>query len=191
MHKTVKILWVHDDFEGPVNGLVQYGDEKLWFNRIETSRQVDTQVAKSSIDSLQQEDLSLKLPPIISSTDIPVPSQPLDLQEEIRTYSLTRLSSDILQIVEDNHVAYCNETGAPFNHGDPIKIRRRQQVAKMDLSKIIPEGQDGIDVKLRSLANVKVFNHKYDPLHICGEFVTTVKETDFANYLVPRRVEIE
>ena len=160
----IKILWVHDDFEGPMNGLAEYQGEKVWFSRS-------------------------YIPTTISSTDIPVDDEISD-SPPVRFYTLRRLSPDILGAVEDNHAAYCKETGAPLNHGDPIKIRKRQQMIKMDLSNIIPEGDDGIDATQRSLANVKVYNHTYNSQNIPGEYITTVREDDFVNYLVPRRVEI-
>ena len=163
--KKIKILWVHDEFEGPVNGLAEYGGEKLWFSR-------------SSV------------PRMVSSTNVPVENgQSLDLTQT-RTYTLTRLTPELLSCVENNHIAYCNETGAPLNHGDPIKIRKRKQVVKADLSKIMPDGEDGIDATQRSLANVKMYNHTYDPQNIFGAYVDTVMEQDIINYHAPRRLEI-
>jgi len=164
--QQIKILWVHDDFEGPMNGLAEYQGEKMWFSR------------------------SL-IPIAISSTDVPVGDSETCESRSMRVYALTRLTPETLCRVEENHVAYCNETGSPFNHGDPIKIRRRKQMVKMDLSKIIPEGEDGVDATQRSLAYVKVYNHTYDPQNIFGEYVTTIKETDIINYFVPRRVEMD
>lgn len=165
LSKKIKILWVHDDFEGPMNGLAEYEGEKLWFSR--------------SV-----------VPITISSTDVPVGENESSEVPSMRVYALTRLTPEFLSRIEENHVAYCNQTGAPFYHGDPIKIRKIPQITKMDLSKIIPEGEDGIDTTQRPLAQIKVYNHTYDPQNIFGEYVTTIKETDIINYFVPRRLEI-
>jgi hypothetical protein len=164
--QKMKILWVHDDFEGPMNGLGDYQGEKVWFSR------------------------SL-IPVTISSTDVPIEKNGDSDVQSMRVYALTRLSAELLSNIEENHVAYCNQTGAPFNHGDPIKIRRKTQINKMDLSKIIPEGEDGIDATHRTLTHVKVYNHTYDAQSIFGEYVTTIKESDITNYFVPRRVLLE
>jgi len=147
---SVKILWVHDDFDGPINGLAEYKGEKVWFSRS-----------------------------LIPTTE-----------NEVRMYSLIKLDPEMLSSVEENHVAYCKETGSPFHHGDPIRIKGKTKVVKMDLSKIIPEGEDGVDTTQRVLANIKIYNHSYDPQQIYGEFITKIKETDITNYFVPRKIEM-
>lgn len=152
-----KILWFHDYFEGPVNGLAQYTEEKLWFKL-------------------------LKTPPMISSTNISVPH----LSGEERSFILIRLSSDLLKIIEDNHNSYCEATGAPIFYGDPFRATNQRKVTK-----IIPQGQDNIDAKLRTLLNVKSFNHSYDPSLISGENVTIIKEIEFINYSSPHILETQ
>lgn len=160
----LQILWVHDDFDGPVNGLGLYGGEKVWFAR---SQQ----------------------PFIVASGDealVPVP-------EPVRLYNLTRLSAEVLQIVEDNHVAYCEETGSPLNHGDPMIIKRKPQVVRTDPAKLIPAGETEVelDVQLKALLTVKTYSHQYDPNLIQGEFITSIDETNIPNYRVPRQVRWE
>ncbi|CAH6420091.1 Hypothetical protein HVR_LOCUS1095 [uncultured virus] len=147
----VKILWVHDDFDGPVNGLAEYKGEKVWFERIYLS------------------------------------------SEEERTYNLKKVDSLYIEdILERNHAAYCEQTGAPLNHGDPLKMKRKiQMVNKVDLTKIIPKGEDSVEVTQRVLSNTKKFTHSYDPQNIPGEIFTTIKQGQFSNYLVPRRIEME
>lgn len=137
-----KILWVHDDFEGPMNGLIEYAGEKLWFSRIKLCS----------------------------------PGR----------YILTKLSDELLSSIEKNHVKYCEETGAPLNHGDPIKIKRKSLVSKMDYSGTIPT--DGADTSARILTTCKIYNHNYDPQNIPGDYVTTITENDIINFNVPRTI---
>lgn len=40
-----KILWIQDEFDGPINGIVEYNNEKLWFSRNE-SNVLDSKVSK-------------------------------------------------------------------------------------------------------------------------------------------------
>jgi|SRR3972149_7948099 len=156
-----KIVWVHDDFEGPVNGIVEYNGEKVWFSRVQ-------------------------LPYVVSSTDVPVPEQ------DIRTYTLTRISSSDLERLEHNHEDYCEKIGAPVLHGDCYKIRRRPLGEKADFSKIIPEGEEKeVEATKRPLSNVKTFIHTMDVNNLSGEYIDTIPESEFSNYSVPRRVEMD
>ena len=34
MADSIKILWIQDEFEGPVNGLADYNGESLWFKKV-------------------------------------------------------------------------------------------------------------------------------------------------------------
>ena len=145
-----KILWVHDDFGGPVNGLAEFNGQKVWFSRME-------------------------VPFIDDTTD--------DLSLKDRSYILTALSDDTLEMVEKDHIEYCEKTGAPLFHGDIRKIE------KADLKEIIPKEEEGVEVDPRLLANVTVFNHTYDPNNISGTYLAFISEKEFENYLVPQRVE--
>ena len=150
----VKILWVHDEFEGPLNGLAEYHGDKVWFNRS-----------------------------MISPTD----------HSSCRLYTLLKLEENTLKMVEENHVKYCNETGAPLNHGDPLKIRRKQYISKVDLSKFATEinpKDNSFDATQRVLTSVNVFNHTFNSQGIFGHYTATIKETDFSNYFVPHQIEI-
>lgn len=116
----VKIIWVQDDFEGPLNGLAEHKGEKVWFAR------------KNN-------------PLIVSSTNVPVPNVEHDNKE--RTYILYRLSDDDMMLVTKNHEEYCKETGAPLLHGDPIKIKHKEKSDKTNIKKynhkIIPSRISG------------------------------------------------
>jgi hypothetical protein len=155
-----KILWVQDDHEGPMNGLAEYNGDKVWFARI------DGITIPSSIYA-----------PVVSSTDMP--------ENNIRYYCLCRLTDECLKEVTDNHAAHCNETGAPFNHGDPLRIKRRPLVQTIEFT-----NNEQTDPTTRSLGKITVFNHKINPQQIQGEYVATIKESEFTNFMVPHRVEI-
>ena len=163
-----KILWVQDEFEGPVNGLAEYKGEKVWFARI------DGVTVPSS----------LYAPPIISSTDVPVPIDEIPNYE--KHYCLSRLTDECLKEVTLNHLRHSEETGSPLNHGDPIKIRRRAMVNKMKT----PIVQEDENMTIRSLGKITTYNHKVNPQNIRGEYFDTIKESQFTNFMMPHRVEM-
>lgn len=167
-----KIIWVQDEYNGPMNGLVDYNGEKLWFSRMNN-------------------------PDIISSTEIPVPFINEESEDETskiepeRNYILSRISDNDMAAITANHISHCENTGAPLNHGDPIKIKRKTQAVKMptEVAKtLVPEGQEDIEVELepRAMVAIKQYDHTIVPGSITGEFVANIKETEFSNYLVPR-----
>jgi len=172
MDHSTKILWVHDYFNGPINGLAEYKREKVWFSQVQIPDTPSTNVSMSQ------------------SSDDQV-DRPLDPPYQAREFTLIRLDVETLNQIQDDHTLYCKETNSPLYHGDTLKIKRHRKIVKMDFSKIIPLDQDGIDASLRSLGQVKTFVHSYDPMKISGEHITTIKEKEFINYLIPRRVEIE
>lgn len=159
----VKILWVQDEYEGPMAGLAEYNDEKVWFSRINT-------------------------PSIISSTDIPVPD--IEATND-RIYYLHRLSPEDLNKLTDIHIDYCSQMGAPLDHGDPMVIVRRPQTVRMDVNTaqtLVPDGKEVIEANHRSLGSVKQYSHKVVAGDISAVFLATVPESAFVNYLVPRQI---
>ena len=168
-----KILWVQDEYEGPMNGLSEYNGEKLWFSRMSN-------------------------PSIISSTEIPVPYVNSDVENTSdenlsdRLYKLYRLNPTNMFAVSMNHVQHCEITGAPLNHGDPIKIKRKTKATKMPtevIQSMIPEGKQDIELEVehRSMAAVKQYDYNIVPALVTGELVGIIKQSEFSNYLVPRR----
>ena len=176
-----RILWVQDEYEGPMNGLVEYEGEQLWF-----SRQTN--------------------PTIISSTEVPTPyvnveSENVQDQRERcnnRLYTLFRLSPNDMKLIIQNHTQYCAETGAPLKHGDPIKIKRHPVIkrSESDLSKAVdPANKDtrpevDISVKMNLMHNVSRFQHKIIPSELTGTVVTVIKEVEFDNYYIPRKMVV-
>lgn len=67
----IKIVWVKDNRNGPLNGLIEYDNKQLWFARI-------TQ------------------PVLVSSTSIPVPLKTIDQPLE-RIYFLYQLTDESMQ----------------------------------------------------------------------------------------------
>lgn len=49
---SVEILWVHDDFNGPMNGLCMYEGKKCWFSRT-------SEVIVTSSDSTENSDYNI------------------------------------------------------------------------------------------------------------------------------------
>lgn len=159
MSSTLKILWVQDDFNGPMNGLAEYNGEKVWF-----SRQTD--------------------PNVISSTEVSAPYLIPDQEDcKNRSYSLFRLTPENLDAVIANHIKYCEEMGAPLNHGDPIRMQGKQVVKRLPAEK-----NAKVPLKMKTMEQIKRFNHNIIPSEIVGEIVAAVKESDFVNYHVPHRV---
>jgi len=149
-----KILWVQDENNGPMNGLAEYNGEKVWFSRVDPSKSL--------------------VSPNYNETDG-------KKQETSREYALTRLSDDILKMVVENHIAHCEASGGPTNHGDPIRVRRRPRMND--------QKQTETDAKSpQSLNKVVTYKHTINPSTIYGEHITNIQESQFTNYLVPRRV---
>lgn len=140
---ALKILWVHDEFDGPTNGLAEYNGNKVWFRKI----------------------------------------------AESDNFELLQLDTELIEKLEINHKAYCEITGRPLLHGDPLILKRKPQTVKMDFSKAIPEGEDGIDMRKRVLLTTVTHNHSYDPTEVDGPVIVTVKSEDFTNFSVPRRIQ--
>jgi hypothetical protein len=162
--EQVKILWVQDEYEGPMSGLAEYNGEKVWFSRINT-------------------------PSIISSTDVPVPD--VESATNSRIYYLHRLSPEDLDKLTDIHIDYCSQMGSPLNHGDPMTIVRKPQSVRMDTTtakSLVPDGKDVIEATHRSLGSVKHYNHKIAIGDINAVFLTMIPESAFVNYLVPRQI---
>ena len=171
----VKIIWVQDEYDGPMNGIVEYNNEKLWFSRVNN-------------------------PAIISSTEIPVPyisNETDDCQLELeRTYVLSRLNNNDMIAITNNHIAHCEKMGAPINHGDPIKIKRKVQSNKISneaIQSMVPEGKSDVELQVesRALVVIKQYDHSIVPGSISGEYVTTIKESEISNYNVPRTFIVE
>jgi hypothetical protein len=104
-------------------------------------------------------------------------------------FNLLRLSADLLLNLEENHKKYCELTGSPLNHGDPIKIKRQEKVTKIPTKQHIKTGENSVEATPRPLGNSISFVHTINPLDIKGELIVTLKESDFVNYNVPNKVE--
>jgi hypothetical protein len=157
MDSPPQILWVNDDLDGPENGLALYQGEKLWFVRN-------------------------TVPPLVSS----VPNVPVPPAESSVNYTLIRLTPALLDQIEADHIAYCEASGAPLRHGDPIKIKRNRAPPRIDFSKVGPEG---VEVEPVSMGHVKIVNRSINYQSIFGDYVATVASHEFENLNVPRRVE--
>lgn len=160
-----KILWVQDEYEGPMNGLVEYEGKQLWFSRIMS-------------------------PIVVSSTDVPVPDSPVESDEAPvdRAYTLYQLSPENMEAVTANHNQHCEETGSPLKHGDPIRIKSRKNQVKMTPEEAKAKFPDEFTLKRELLAHVKVYSHKIVPSEMKGEAIATIHESEFENYRVPRMV---
>lgn len=129
-----RILWVQDEYNGPLNGLLEYDGEKLWFTR----------------------------------DDVEIDSEKHYATERSETYTMHRLDSVLLEIVTNNHTKYCEETGAPLNHGDPIRLRRRD--------------------KSGNTHNVSKYEHSIIPSLITGDMIGKITEAQIINYKVPHNI---
>lgn len=104
-------------------------------------------------------------------------------------FKLFKISGDLLLQLEENHKKYCDSTGQPLNHGDPIKIKRAGNVNKIPTKSHMKEGETSVEAQLRSLGCSTTYVHTINPLNIKGELIATIKENDFENYNVPNKVE--
>lgn len=103
-----KILWVQDEYEGPMNGFAEYNGEKLWFTRVGT-------------------------PSIILSTDNLF--QSIEQKNE-RKYLLYRLNNVDMVSLTENHKLHCEKTGSPFKHGYPIKITKKYDIVETNSTSV-------------------------------------------------------
>lgn len=135
---TAKILWVNEEYDGPMNGFTQFNGNKLWFVRMNTPSIISTETLVSTNND-----------------------------ESERLYQLYRIDEESTRTLEENHERYCFETGAPLNHGDARKAKPKTETKTSEMKK---------------------FFHNL-PKNVDSEYVTTLRESEFSNYLVPHRIE--
>jgi hypothetical protein len=106
MSEQVKILWVRDQYFGPVNGLAQYQGNKVWFRRVEDEY---TRPKERSSNDYNNED---------------------KIYPDVKKYSfeLLQLDESILAGVEADHEEYCKLTGMAAQYGEAHKINLPAQV---------------------------------------------------------------
>lgn len=175
-----KILWVSDEQAGPVNGIVQYKGEALWFTRIEdlASPFVVPQPDVKDIEKI--EDLSeidvdkWDLPEESEQVSAELENQAFKEQLDNRRYRLLRLNSTDMRALNENHANYCRETGAPVLHGGPRLVR----------AKNVSNGRSALSTPTEFVHSIVSFN-------ITGEEVAIIKQSEFSNYWVERRVVVQ
>jgi hypothetical protein len=192
---AVRILWTHDNFNGPVNGLCSLSGREtpLWFVRLtEHSQNVNSTVDAPDLTKNDNEDKASSLSSDSghswSSEEQEITKSDEKSNSDERAYALYNLRN--LDDVQLMHERYCSKTGAPLLHGDPVKIKRnRQLVKKIDYSQF-KEGEE-IEGEKRALCRLTQFDYEFDPMsvEIGEELVCIVKESQFENYNIPRRVE--
>jgi hypothetical protein len=132
-----KILWVNEEYDGPMNGVAEFKGEKLWFVRLNT--------------------------PSIIPSEMLIPTK--DNSDDL--FHLYKIDDCSMDVLVKNHEKYCEETGAPLNHGDCRKFRQ---------------------VAFSKTTTMKRFDHIL-PENIQAEYVTTIHKSDFVNYHVSRRLD--
>lgn len=157
---SLSILWVNEEYDGPMNGVAEFNGNKLWFVRFNT--------------------------PSIIPSDIIVS---IGTQEYDRLYQLYSVDEESMKVLVDNHERYCTETGAPLNHGDSRKVK---QLRKDNLPILgrdhEPTGETIQKTTFSKPFEIKKFIHNL-PKNIQAEYVSTVRESEFSNYLVSHKLE--
>lgn len=198
---TAKILWVQDDFNGPYNGIASFNGENLWFMKVEdpliiSSTNIpvpEVQVGEVKVGEIKSSLKSEGKEEIQSESDDDW-EDPIDDETglEERLFNLFRLSPELYEKVNNNHIEYCLKTRSPLNHGDPVKPKPKIQSVKSTPEEIeasLAPGETTVEVEHRILAQVTEYIHTITPHEITGEFVALIKQSDFSNYLVPHPVE--
>jgi hypothetical protein len=85
-------------------------------------------------------------------------------------------------MVEEDHIAFCTQTGAPLKYGDPYVLQRPTLIQKNHHLK-------NISLEHRLMSNIKTFTPRYNPLTLEGEYVKTITENEFTNYLLPKYIQ--
>jgi hypothetical protein len=189
-----EILWVQDDFAGPMNGLALYEGKKVWFQRIATPvaekeekpfEPEDKQSKKSS----SKEDEAKKSDDI---DDFEIPDEESDDEGpsviEAYQFQLLSLSPITLETLQSDHEKKCAITGAPLKHGDPHirhATKKVDKISKDEFKSLIPEGKDEVSVLGKGMSGGDSFT--FSTIEF-GEVLATIKVSDFSNYLVPHRV---
>jgi hypothetical protein len=106
------------------------------------------------------------------------------------SFKLFRLSKDIKQKLIENHDKYCELTGKPLKHGDPIKIRRHKEVKKIPTKNHIKQGESSVEAKIRTLGESSSYIHTINPLDITGDLIKIINQSDFTNYFVVNKIEV-
>lgn len=163
---SVTIQWVYDEFNGPVSGCGLYNNKQVWFDRIFAG-----------------------VPPMISSTDVPIAESTAPTAEP--EYTLSVVPKDLLDAVFADHHDFCRDNGAPLYHGDPIRVLPHTLISRPNFSTVVPDGTSTIDAKMRSMTVVQNKTRKFAPGSVTGEKIGVIKQSEFTNYFVPRRVETE
>lgn len=161
---SARILWVYIENDGPMQGLAEFKGQKVWFSRITN-------------------------PPITSSTDIPIPDA-IDTHSQ-RSYALFHLSEQTLEVITADHIAYCQSTNTPINHGDPIKLSsksiRTHTPKEGETPETVPAPVPG---PMRSFVNNKQYYHNINITTLEGQFIESINESTFSNYKVPHILEM-
>lgn len=199
MH-TALILWVHEDFQGPLNGLCSLNDEPLWFRRCGEIKIPHVIASVPELPKVAVPEGSVPEEPESSVSEEPegsdsefssmsddLPQDADTIAESKYTYDLVRLDADTLMMVSDNHLAYCEATHTPVYHGDvftPSKKDVALQGAPEDLKPFVNE-KGFIEAKFSGMLKVSQYQHKFSSAAITGEVVATISQDDFQNFSVP------
>jgi len=147
---SAKILWVNEEYDGPMNGIAEYDGTKTWFVRLNTPSIITSHIIVSTIGN--------------GGSD--------------RLYQLFKIDEDSMKTLEDNHIRYCEETGAPLNHGDSRKTKHTRQKSTVESEVVLKQKP----------SEMKKFIHDL-PRNVQSEYITTIRESEFSNYLVSHRLE--
>lgn len=96
-------------------------------------------------------------------------------------YELVKLSEDDLKKVEDNHIRYCKELNLPLHYGYEAKPTKPVKMISRDKEK----GTGKIRVLTE---NAKIFTHSFVCSDLKGEVVALIKDEEFSNFNIPRKV---
>lgn len=156
----VTIKWVYHYMDGPFNGMADYQGNPVWFSRLER-------------------------PPVVSSTDVPVHTITIsDDNLNERIYQLIRLDEQTLRRAQADHELYCQNTGMPLTHGEPMSTTGKPTIIRTDNS------SSNKNSSLRSMITIREHQRSFNPQNIVGEEVTVVPESAFTNYNVPHKLVI-
>ena len=146
--ELVKILWCHDFYNGPMNGLAEYQNKKVWFRR-------------TSYD------------------------------ETPFSFEILSLKDDYIEFLEKSRDEYAISSGNPRNWEDPIILKKKRPMNKMNFTQMTDDERNSLDCKKRCLSKSILYNHPYNPDLIEGDIICTISESGFSNYTIPHTFKYE
>lgn len=171
---SLKILWAAVTLSQPICGLALMNDVKVWFQQLDVEQSIVSPkplagtTTAETLDLLDDEDFDES-----------------DWKPPVFRYQILTLNPETLATLEQDHLDYCQATGEPMYHGDPIASKTpsmgqqgegyRQNFDEFTFTGLTQESTE--------------YAHKLNVLQVSGTELMIVESTKFSNFLVPHMIK--